>query len=668
MDVTLTGTDSMARILFDIEANNLLEDVTKMWIVCTYDLDTQETRQFTYHNGFVGLFDYLRTATELVGHNIIGYDLPLLEKLYDFHIEKSVIITDTLILSLLLNPDRKHSPGYLGSSGPHSLDSYGHTLGHPKPKHEEWSVFSEEMRNRCEQDVLLNLATHALLIEEWGDHDWSLAFKIETRVAQIMSAQERRGVPFDIYKAIKYIHELTVAMHTIEDTIYALMPTVPLPASKVKYTAAKPFKKDGSYSSVFLKGAGWKLIQDPSWFPSPHEPLVTHGLISLNNSKQVSEYLLSKGWVPTEWNYKRVTKVQAVDPESPFYGQQSGKLARDDRGKIIRTSPKLTEDSFGDDLGETPKLIIKYRIMSHRRSQIKGWVENVRSDGTVSQGAITCGTNTRRMRHVRVVNVPGAESYDNGSGLIWNWDDQKVFFGTQMRSLFYARDGWDFVGYDGSALEVRMEGHYTFPYDNGEYAREILEGDIHKKNAISLGISKALEPSGVTKDERKRAKPGKYAITYGCAPPKFAETLGFPAEEGQELYDAYWKANWALASFRDDSEVEWTVNGGWVQSIDGGKIGIRSKHSIVNAKFQSAGSIVMKLSMIILDDWIELLGLRAFKVIDMHDEGQFICHPEDTQKLMELMEACIVQAGVQLNFKVPLAAEAIVGRNWAETH
>ena len=185
---------------------------------------------------------------------------------------------------------------------------------------------------------------------------------------------------------------------------------------------------------------------------------------------------------------------------------------------------------------------------------------------------------------------------------------------------------------------------------------------------MALGISKALEPDEVTKDERKRAKPGKYAITYGCSPAKFAQTLGFPDEEGQGLYDAYWSANWALAAFRDDSEVEWTVNGGWVSSIDGGKIGIRSKHSIVNAKFQSAGSIVMKLSMIILDDWIELLGLRAFKVIDMHDEGQFICHPEDSDKLMELMEACIVQAGKELNFKVPLAAEAKKGTGWHDTH
>lgn len=656
------------RLIFDIEANNLLDDVTQMWIVVTYDLDTEETKQFTYHNNFLGLFEHLDQATELIGHNIIGYDLPLLEKLYEYAPKKSITITDTLILSQLLNPDRKHASGYTGSSGPHSLDSWGYTVSLSKPKHEEWSVFSEEMRIRCVEDVNINTLVYRALMREWGTHDWSKAFWIETRVAQIMSAQERRGVPFDTYKAITYIHELTASMLEIEARIMAQMPTVPLPESKIKYTCSKPFKKDGSYSTVFLKGAGWKLIQDPFWFPTAKEPIVTHGLISLNNSKQVSEYLLSKGWVPTEWNYKRVTKVQALDPESEYYGQQAGKLARDQRGNIVKTSPKLTEDSFTEELGELPKLIMRYRVMSHRRSQIKGWIENTRSDGTIPQGAITCGTNTRRMRHIKVVNVPGAESYDDGRGLIWNWNDQKTFFGTQMRSLFYAKPGWDFIGYDGSALEVRMEGHYTFQYDRGEYAREILEGDIHKKNAIALGISSAISPEMVTKDERKRAKPGKYAITYGCSPAKFAQTLGFPDEEGQRLYDTYWSANWALAAFRDDSEVEWTVNGGWVSSIDGGKIGIRSKHSIVNAKFQSAGSIVMKLSMIILDDWIELLGLRAFKVIDMHDEGQFICHPEDSDKLMELMEACIVQAGKDLNFKVPLAAEAIKGRNWAETH
>ena len=660
------------RIVFDAEADNLLEDVTRMWILTTHDIDLGTIRTFTYHNGFKGLFEHLSEASELIGHNIIGYDLPMFEKLYDWAPAKSVTITDTFIISMLLNPDRSLPPGYPGHGLGHSLGAWGYRLGISKPGHEDWSEYSLAMRHRNIEDVRINVQVYYTLVEEQGDHDWSQAIYIETRVAQIMSAQAQRGVPFDKFKAIKYIHELTSAMVKVEATIMADMPTVPLPASKIKYTASKPFKKDGTYSSTFLKGAGWKLIADPSWFPTAKEPIVTHGIIQLNNSKQVSEYLLSKGWVPTEWNFKRVTKVQARDPESPYYGQQSGKLARDERGRIVKTSPKLTEDSFTEALGETPRLIMQYRVMSHRRSQIKGWVDNTRADGTISQGAFTCGTNTRRMRHIKVVNVPGAESYDEGDskgeGLIWNWDDQKTFFGTQMRSLFYAKPGWDFVGYDGSALEVRMEGHYTFQYDSGVYATEILEGDIHKKNAIALGISRAIHPEDVTKDERKRAKPGKYAITYGCSPSKFASTLGFPEEMGQELYDSYWRSNWALASFRDDCEVEWTVNGGWVESIDGGRIGIRSKHSIVNAKFQSAGSIVMKLSMIILDDWINLLGLRAYKVIDMHDEGQFICHPDDTNKLMELMESCIVQAGKDLNFKVPLAAEAIKGSNWAETH
>ncbi len=656
------------RLVFDIEANGLLDTVDQMWIVVTYDLDTKETRHFTYHDHFHGLSDHLDQAEELIGHNIINCDLPFLELLHGYIPKKSVTLTDTFILSMLLNPDRKSSPGYPGSRGPHSLDSWGYTVAVKKPEHEDWSTYSEDMRRRCESDVHINKLVLDALLSEWGDHDWTEAFRIETRVAQIISKQERRGCPFDVPKAIKYVHQLTVLMHTVEDRIYADMPLVPLPESKIKYTCTKPFKKDGSYSQVFINGAGWKLIADPSWFPTAHEPIVTHGIMQLNNPKQVATYLLDRGWVPDEWNFKRVTKVNSIDPESPYYGQQPGKLARDDRGKVIRTSPKLTESSFTETLGDTPGLIIKYRIASHRRSQIKGWIQNTRADGTLSQGAFTCGTNTRRMRHTRLVNVPGAESYDGDRGLIWDWDDQETFFGTQMRSLFYAKDGWDFVGYDASALEVRMEGHYTFPFDQGEYATEILLGDIHKKNAIALGISKALTPEDVTKDERRRAKPGKYAVTYGCSPVKFAQTLGFPDEEGQRLYDIYWIANWALAAFRDDSEVEWTVNGGWVLSIDGGKINIRSKHSIVNAKFQSAGSIACKLAMIILDDWIELLGLRAFKVIDMHDEGQFICHPEDTPKLMELMEACVVQSGKDLNFRVPLAAEAIKGRNWAETH
>jgi len=631
------------KVTFDLEANGLLDTVTQMWIAVLQP-EGGERLTFTFHNNFKGLFKALDDATVLVGHNIIGYDLPLLEKLFNWRPKDDVEIVDTLIMSRLLNPDRKRPVGYPGSSGPHSLDCWGYRVGRYKPSHEEWHEYSSDMLHRCREDVAINVLCHDALLEEWGDHPWDRAYQIETEIAKIITKQELDGVPFDKLKATKGLIDLTLEANLLEVEILQDMPLVPLPESKVVYCPKKPYKNDGTYSATLIRKCGWKLISDPTWRPVAEEPVVTMAPMDLGNAKQVSDYLLSKGWQPTEWNFKKVTEKESNDPESPYYGQQPKKAARDEYGDVIRTSPKLTEDSFNEDLGGIAGLIMKRRTRLHRRNTIKGWLTSVRPDGRLGAGANSLGTNTRRMTHRCVVNVPKPKD--------------KIFYGKEMRSMFYSDNpDYDFVGYDASGLEARMEAHYTYKYDNGAYAKEVLEGDIHTKNMIAFGI-----------DDRDLAKNGKYAITYGCSKTKLASTLHLPESESTELFESFWSANESLASFRDDCKREWNSNGGWVSSIDGGRINIRSQHSIVNAKFQSAGSIVCKLGAIILDKAVKKAGLDCWKAIDMHDEGQYICHKNHTKKLMELMEDCIVQAGIQLNLNVSLAAEAQYGRNWSETH
>jgi len=115
--------------------------------------------------------------------------------------------------------------------------------------------------------------------------------------------------------------------------------------------------------------------------------------------------------------------------------------------------------------------------------------KSIRKDGRIPARANSLGTPTARMTHSVIVNVPKA--------------DPDVLYGKEMRSLFIARKGYKLVGHDASGLEARMEAHYTFPFDNGEYAKEILEGDIHSKNCILFGLPI---------EKRPLAKGGKYCI------------------------------------------------------------------------------------------------------------------------------------------------------------
>ena len=162
------------KLVFDLEANGLYDDkinkdgsVSKaadtIWCIVAKDIETGKVMQFTREiRGFsteTGIDRGLRVlahAEELIGHNIIDYDLRLIKKLYPSFCPNGKIL-DTMILSQLLNPDRVNG---------HSLGQYGKELGHPKPEHEDWSQFSPEMLHRCTEDVEINHKVYDYLMKE----------------------------------------------------------------------------------------------------------------------------------------------------------------------------------------------------------------------------------------------------------------------------------------------------------------------------------------------------------------------------------------------------------------------------------------------------------------------------------------------------------------------
>ena len=146
------------RLIFDLEADGLYEHADTIWCIVTKDIDTGEVSKWASDLScdITIALCHLEEANELIGHNIIDYDLRLIKKLYPSFKLKGLIL-DTMILSQLLNPDRK---------GGHSLAQYGEELGIKKPEHEDWSKFSPEMLHRCEQDVEINHKVYEQLMNE----------------------------------------------------------------------------------------------------------------------------------------------------------------------------------------------------------------------------------------------------------------------------------------------------------------------------------------------------------------------------------------------------------------------------------------------------------------------------------------------------------------------
>lgn len=611
------------RVVFDIEGDGLYETITQVWCICTRDLDTGEERSFPPSDIASGL-QYLSSCSTLVGHNIIDFDLPVLRDLCDWRPADGTSIVDTLVLSRLSNPDRRVPAGYTGKSGPHSLDVWGYRVGKYKPEHEDWSQYSPEMLARCQSDVLINTLVYTKLMEELSDHKWGDSVWIEHVVARIMSEQARTGVCFDVTAAEKLIEKLIGEIAAVDAQ---LDPVLPVRWLQFKTPITKPFKKDGTYTQQVIN---WlydsDYLVDEVQVCGPFSRVVPEKM-NTNSDKQLKEFLLSQGWEPIAYNYDK-----DGNPTSPKL-----EFSDDD------------DDGISDELGK----LIKYRKMcSHRKSQVEGWLRNVRSDGRLTSYANPLGTPTGRMRHSNVVNVPKAKKY--------------VPFGIEMRSLFIAQPSRVLVGYDAAGLELRMLAHYM---NDLNFTEAVVNGreedgtDIHTVNQKLAGLP-----------TRDAAKTFIYAFNYGAGDAKLGAIAGGDAGLGLSLRREFLRNLPALDKLIRG--VKRASSRGYLVGLDGRKLWVRrnpvtgelQKNKALNILLQSAGAIVMKRAMIYLDEWVACEGLEAVKVLDMHDEAQWEVYPTDVDRFKELAEMSLVKAGEYFKLNVPLAATAKVGKNWAETH
>ena len=237
----------MPLCFFDIEADNLLTDATKIWCIVAkidnlYHICIPNTSNEEYVLPKVSMLwtnvtDFMTHISQftLVGHNIISFDLPLLKKLhgYSYSIDPSKLV-DTHILSRLYNPDRVE----------HSLAYFGDLLKYPKGDHSDWNQFSQEMLDYCIRDVDLTEAVHSHLLKEGAGWDWSEAIKLEYNIWHIQQKQEQHGVLFDKENAEKLLEKISTEIEEIESKVISEIPPTYKDMGEVK----KVFNKDGSYT------------------------------------------------------------------------------------------------------------------------------------------------------------------------------------------------------------------------------------------------------------------------------------------------------------------------------------------------------------------------------------------------------------------------------------
>lgn len=149
--------------------------------------------------------------------------------------------------------------------------------------------------------------------------------------------------------------------------------------------------------------------------------------------------------------------------------------------------------------------------------------------------------------------------------------------------------------------------------------------------------------------------------------------MGGTASDGERLRTQFLRANPRLDE--TISRVQKEASTGSLKGLDGRRILMRRNyqgevmvHKALNTLLQAAGAIVMKYSMIWLDTRVKREGLDAWKVMDMHDEGSYDCHPNDVDRLKHLMSQAVTKAGEYLKMNVPLASDCAAGASWYDTH
>jgi len=384
----------MKNLIFDIEADGLTP--SKVWCIVAKDIEQQKVYQFGPDKLAAGI-KLLEEADVLIGHNILGYDMPVLEKLHGATFTSEVI--DTLVMSRLYQPVRENG---------HSLKTWGYRINfHKQEQPDDFDEYTPEMLEYCTQDVLLNEKVYFALINEGKNFDPE-SLELETEVARIMLEQEQTGFLFDVERAMKLLAKLKTRMTEVEDEVQRTF--------KPKWVDVKEvvpkLKKDGRLSKSGLTNLEYAQRADIN----DSKPFMRKELqeFNLGSRKQIGEYLIDFGWKP-----ERFTPTgQPIVDEG--------------------TLKKITH------INEA-RLIAEFLLLQKRIAQISSWIDELQGE-RVHGRVIPNGTITGRMTHrnPNLAQVPGVYSP----------------YGEDCRACWTVPEGYKLLGIDASGLELRLLAHY----------------------------------------------------------------------------------------------------------------------------------------------------------------------------------------------------------------
>jgi DNA polymerase I-like protein with 3'-5' exonuclease and polymerase domains len=596
-------------LIVDIETDNLYDDVTVVHCVVIHDICRNKT--FTYGpDSIATALEHLATADVLIGHNIIFYDIPVLQKLHSIDCKARII--DTLICTRLIWPkevlddlDSEQYPQVPSKlRGSASLKAWGYRLSDNKIEFKDFKEYSEEMAEYCRQDVTI---THKLFQKIQQENYAQYALRLEHDFALAINQQIRAGFPFDVDAALDLVDDLRAKQSEFETKLKEIFP----PIKHETVFIPKVNNKNRGY----VKGEPFTKVHFEEFNPGSRQQIV---------DRLQTKY----GWVPEKTTEKG--------------------------------NPVLDDDILAALPYPEAQPLAEYMLVKKRLGQIaegnNAWLKLVNNNtGCMHGDLITNGCITGRCAHrnPNMGQVPASYSP----------------YGKECRALFHPPQRWNLIGVDAKALELRCLAGYLALWDDGHYASIVTDEsiDIHTYNQEQFGVA----TRDISKRLLYGLLYGCGALKAGTIIDPNEKDEILLRQMGSTAINSFMNGVPALKKLK--TKLSNTItNRGYLRGLDGRALYCRSEFKGLNVLLQAAGAVLMKQVVINVHKNLNEIGLVHgqdwVQNAMIHDEIQLSCSPALTATIQTHALAAFPQAQEFFKFQCKIEGDSRVGNNWSETH
>ena len=624
------------RIVMDIETDGLLENVSKIHCLSYLNIDVQDCDIIT-------LTDYdqmrellLQDNLEICGHNIIRYDIPVLEKILNIKINAKLI--DTLGLSWYLYP----------SEIKHGLEQWGEKLGVEKPKIKDWSNLRlKDYIHRCESDVEIN---KLLFLKQLN----YLAILYSSDLVQINNLINYLGFKLDCAREqeevgckinLDLVNESLQELYSLKnEKIRTLVEAMPKYITYKEVTKPnKTHKINGELSNAGIK---WFNLLADEGLPQDYEGVVTVKVSEEDgnpaSTTQLKSWLDSLGWEPRTFEYRKNTAGEIKAIPQIYVDDQVCDSIKD----LYTIEPALES-------------LDMLSLINHRIGVFET-IKNLTNSDNYIKAEIGGFTNTLRFKHRKpIANLPKVFKFygDKIRGAIISPDENSILCGSDM-----------------SSLEDTTKQHYMYFFDPEYVTQMRVPGfDPHLDIAVLAGM---LTPEQSEQHKRKevdysqirnKAKTVNFAGVYGAGPPKIALTTGMPLQQAQKLHKTYWDRNKAVKQVAKSAKTKTTIVDGieqmWLfNPVSRFWYSLRFEKDKFSTLNQGTGTYVFDL-------WVREVRLSGIKIMfQYHDEIAFHLKEFEQDIVKKKLLDSIEKVNKTVKLNVPLGVSVDFGKTYADVH